>query len=82
MVSVVVSRDFEVLEGYPFVLAREDKRLCKPIIIDSEDLCDSIFYHVLEEANAQALWEKLKNLYEMKTPYNKTSLIKRLVYLR
>lgn len=43
---------------------------------------NSIFYHVSEETNAQALWDKLKNLYERKTPQNKTSLIKRLVYMR
>lgn len=35
-----------------------------------------------EETNEKGFWEKLKNLYERKTPQNKTSLIKRLIYLQ
>ena len=31
----------------------------------------SVFHHVSQETNAEALWEKLRSLYERKTTQNK-----------
>ena len=43
---------------------------------------DSVFHHVAQETKADALWKKLQDLYERRTPQNKALLVKRLVNLR
>ena len=42
----------------------------------------SVFHHVSQETNAEALWEKLKGLYERKTTQNKAFVARKLVNLK
>ena len=42
----------------------------------------SVFHHMSQEINAEALWEKLKSLYERKTTQNKASIARKLVNLK
>ena len=42
----------------------------------------SVFHHVSRETNAEALWEKLKGLYERKTAQNKAFIARKLVNLK
>ena len=42
----------------------------------------SVFHHVSQETNAEALWEKLKSLYERKTTQNKAFIARKLVNLK
>ena len=39
----------------------------------------SIFHHVSQETTAEALWEKLRSLYERKTAQNKAFIARKLV---
>ena len=41
-----------------------------------------VFHHVSQETNAEALWEKLKGLYERKTAQNKVFVARKLVNLK
>ena len=40
------------------------------------------FHHVSQETNAEALWEKLRSLYERKTAQNKAFIARKLVNLK
>ena len=42
----------------------------------------SVFHHVSQETNVEALWEKLKGLYERKTAQNKAFVARKLVNLK
>ena len=42
----------------------------------------SVFHHVSQETNAEALWEKLRSLYERKTTQNKAFIARKLVNLK
>ena len=42
----------------------------------------SVFHHVSQETNAEALWKKLKGLYERKTAQNKAFVARKLVNLK
>ena len=42
----------------------------------------SVFHHVSLETNAEALWEKLRSLYERKTAQNKAFIARKLVNLK
>ena len=42
----------------------------------------SVFHHVSQETNAEALWEKLKGLYERKIAQNKAFVARKLVNLK
>jgi len=42
----------------------------------------SVFHHISQETDAEALWEKLKGLYERKTAQNKAFVAKKLVNLK
>ena len=39
----------------------------------------SFFHHVSQETNAEALWEKLRSLYERKIAQNKAFIVRKLV---
>ena len=42
----------------------------------------SVFHHVSQETNAEALWEKLRSHYERKTTQNKAFIARKLVNLK
>ena len=42
----------------------------------------NVFHHVSQETNAEALWEKLRGLYERKTTQNKAFVARKLVNLK
>ena len=42
----------------------------------------NVFHHVSQETNAEALWEKLRTLYERKTAQNKAFITRKLVNLK
>ena len=42
----------------------------------------SVFHHVSQETNAEALWEKLNGLYERKIAQNKAFVARKLVNLK
>ena len=42
----------------------------------------SVFHHLSQETNAEALWEKLKRLYERKTAQNKAFVARKFVNLK
>ena len=42
----------------------------------------SVFHHISQETNTEALWEKLKGLYEKKTAQNKGFVARKLVNLK
>ena len=42
----------------------------------------SVFHHVFQETNVEALWEKLRGLYERKIAQNKTFIDRKLVNLK
>ena len=42
----------------------------------------SVFHHVSQETNAEALWEKLRSLYERKIAQNKAFIARKLVNLK
>ena len=42
----------------------------------------NVFHHVSQETNAEALWEKLRGLYERKTTQNKAFVPRKLVNLK
>ena len=42
----------------------------------------SVFHHVSQETNAEALWEKIRSHYERKTTQNKAFIARKLVNLK
>ena len=42
----------------------------------------SVFHHVSQETNVEALWKKLKGLYERKMAQNKAFMARKLVNLK
>lgn len=85
MKDILCCRDLCLIEGdetkLSIIFDSNWKKLNRKTGFIRQWIDNNILYHVSYETNAKSLWEKLKNLYERKTPQNKTSLIKRFVYL-